>query len=249
MSQTTAPAAAKLSLLATVLAYFSSPADRNGLTAVGVSLITALAGAFALTGTARTSAIIVAIVVAAYGVLRIVLPDNAAVKGDVPVADTEQLVRDALTAFATRNPTAFAAILADLAKVAGDFTVTPAPTPVKPGGAAAVALLLMCGLAALCGQLTACTSGQTSAAFVAAESADTAALTALVAYEKLPTKNEATVQKLLADQAQVDTALAPAEAEVAAGQPVTNTAAITGAVAVLTADELAAGVSTTTGSN
>jgi PBP1b-binding outer membrane lipoprotein LpoB len=97
--------------------------------------------------------------------------------------------------------------------------------------------ILFCVAGALL--LVGCSSNQ---AFVVAETTDTGALTALIAYEKLPTKNEAVVQKVLADQAVVDTALLPAEAQVAAGEPVTNTAAINGAIAALVADEAANGV-------
>jgi hypothetical protein len=98
--------------------------------------------------------------------------------------------------------------------------------------------------------LAGCSASQTNAAFVAAESGDAVALSALVAYEKTPTVNKAVVTKLLADQQQFDTAAAPAEAQVAAGQPVTNAAALTGVLAVLSADEATAGISpTTSGSN
>jgi hypothetical protein len=113
----------------TIKSWFSSPADRQGLIAVILSLATGVSGAFALTGPARTSAIITSVIVAIYGGLKIVVPDNAAVKGTVALADTEQAAKDAITAFATRNPAAFAAVLADLAKVAGDFTVVKTVSP------------------------------------------------------------------------------------------------------------------------
>jgi hypothetical protein len=97
--------------------------------------------------------------------------------------------------------------------------------------------------AALCLMgLAACTTGQTNSAFVAAESSDTLALAALIVYEKAPTKSEPVIQKILEDQKLFDEAAAPAEAEVAAGQPVTNMAAITGALALITADELSNGI-------
>lgn len=126
MSQTIPPVAAKPSLLATILTYFSSPADRSGLIAVAVALATGLSSAWALAGTARISAIVVAVIFAAYGVLRIVLPDNAAIKGGAALADTEQSAKDLLLLVTTKQPAAFATFVSDLAKVANDF-VPPAP--------------------------------------------------------------------------------------------------------------------------
>jgi len=98
--------------------------------------------------------------------------------------------------------------------------------------------------------LAGCSASQTNTAFEAAESGDLVALAALIAYEKTPDVNETIVTKLLADQQQFDIAAAPAEAQVAAGQMVTNVAALTGALAVLSADEASAGInSTNSGSN
>lgn len=135
MSQTTA-LVAKRSLASTIASYFSSPADRNGLTAVAVSLLTALVGALGITGPARVTAIVVAVVFAVYGVLRIVLPDNAAVKSDAALADTEEAAKALLLLVTTKQPAAFAAFVEGLAKVAADFSgpiptapVTPAPPP------------------------------------------------------------------------------------------------------------------------
>ena len=78
--------------------------------------------------------------------------------------------------------------------------------------------------------------------FVAAETSDTAALTALSTYIASGKSNPTVVKKLVADQAVVDQYLKPDEAVVAAGGALTNDAALTNAVTVLLADATAAGV-------
>jgi hypothetical protein len=102
--------------------FFASPADRSGLTAIIVSLATSIGSAMALTGAARTSAFITAGVVALFGFLQIIRPDNAAIKSPTLATDSEQAIRDALTAFAAKSPSAFAAIVQDAAKIATDLT-------------------------------------------------------------------------------------------------------------------------------
>ena len=82
-------------------------------------------------------------------------------------------------------------------------------------------------------------------ALLTAEATDSGALGALIVYEKTPAANTATIKTLLADQALVDAALAPAEAQAQAGQTVTLSAAATGAVAALVAAETAAGINPT----
>jgi hypothetical protein len=82
-------------------------------------------------------------------------------------------------------------------------------------------------------------------ALLTAEATDSGALAALVVYEKTPSPNETTIKKLLADQALVDTALAPSEAAAEAGQSVTLSTAATGAIAALVADETANGINPT----
>lgn len=95
---------------------------------------------------------------------------------------------------------------------------------------------------ALC--LTACASATTDA-FAAAESTDTAALAALVTYQASGKANASVITQALAYQKIIDAALAPAEAEVKAGQAITNVDAITTAVAALTAYEAAQGITST----
>jgi hypothetical protein len=107
--------------------WFSSPADRAGLQALGVSLIPAVAGALKLTGPARTAALVSAGTLAAYGLARIIFPDNAALKTDVVKQDIETEGTDLLNAFATKNPGAFAKALADAGKLASDLTAPAAP--------------------------------------------------------------------------------------------------------------------------
>jgi hypothetical protein len=123
---------------------FASPADRSGLTAVVVSLITSIGGDLALPAASmRTDAFVAAAVIALYGVLNILRPDNAAIKSPALIADSEATVRDILTAFASKNPASFATIVSDAAKVASDFTVKAA------GTTAALAIALLLGLGAL----------------------------------------------------------------------------------------------------
>ncbi len=89
--------------------------------------------------------------------------------------------------------------------------------------------------------LTAC-ANTTLNAFAAAEATDTAALAALVTYQASGKADATIVAQALGYQKLVDAALAPAEAEVKAGQTITNIDAITAAVAVLTAYEAANGI-------
>lgn len=90
-----------------------SPADRSGLTAVGVALVTSLVGDFALSGVARTAALVSSAIVAVYGVVHIFMPDNA-----VTLAQIEKAGVDVTALVASKSPAAVGVVLSDAAGIA-----------------------------------------------------------------------------------------------------------------------------------
>jgi hypothetical protein len=107
-----------------IKAFFSSSANRHGLTVWGATVLTALFQYFVLKQTPSESDLLGLVI----GLGLIVAPDNT-----VTVAQLEKAVTDGGAALATKNPTAIAAAAADIGAIVEDVTkapVAPAPAPV-----------------------------------------------------------------------------------------------------------------------
>lgn len=103
------------SIAARLKKFLASPLNKAGLLAWGATALETGLSQYL----SHTVSVPILATGAVGGLVAVLLPDNTAAK-----TDAEQLAKDGIAAWVTKNPAELPALLADAAKVAGDLAPT-----------------------------------------------------------------------------------------------------------------------------